>query len=62
VPFAKTTREDLAACHAMAQAASEPRQPRPLSYTIAEVIEGWAGPPGGAREWLHHRAAERGED
>jgi hypothetical protein len=37
------------------------RRGDPLRYTEAEVIEGWAGPPGEAREWLHRRASERGD-
>jgi hypothetical protein len=51
--FDQTTRDDLAACTALAGA---PGDPGPLHYTDAEVAEGWAG-PGRALPWLHHRTA-----
>jgi hypothetical protein len=57
--FDQTTRADLAFCTALARSACDVEDP--LHYAVAEVIEGWAS-PGQAREWLHRRAAERGED
>jgi len=57
VAYDETTPADLAFGAALARAACVAADP--LHYTEAEVIDGWAGPRGGAREWLHRRAARR---